>query len=64
MRTTTTVGVSVAVVVLALLVIAKSKTVATTETTQSPIQNAMSIYDLHVGYPNMKDLPVQEAPLP
>ncbi len=59
MRTITIV--SVAVVVLALLVIAKSKTVATTETTQSPIQSAMSIDDLLV---NMKDLPVQEAPLP
>ncbi len=24
----------------------------------------MSIYDLHAGYPDVKDLPVQEAPLP
>ncbi len=60
----TTITVSVAVVVLALLVMAKSQTVGTTETTQSPIQDAMSIYDLHVGYSNMKNLPVQEAPLP
>ncbi len=62
MRTTTTV--SVAAVVLALLFVAKSKMIATTEATQSPIQDAMSIYDLHVGYPNMKNLTVQEAPLP
>ncbi len=55
-----TVTVSIAVAVLALLVITKG----TTEATKNPIQGTMSIYDLHVGYPNMKDLPVQEAPLP
>ncbi len=60
----TTIIVSVAVVVLVLLATTKSQTVATTDTTQSPIQDAMSIYDLHAGYPNMKNLPVQEAPLP
>ncbi len=56
----TTVTVSVAVAILVLLVITKG----TTETTKSPIQDTMLIYDLQVGYPNMKDLPVQEAPLP
>jgi len=29
-----------------------------------PLQNTMSIYDLDVGHPNMKNLPVQEIPLP
>ncbi len=56
----TTITVSVAVAILALLVVTRG----TNETTKSPIQDAMSIYDLHVGYPNMKDLPAQEAPLP
>jgi hypothetical protein len=56
----TTITVSVALAILALLVVTKG----TTETTKSPIQSEMSIYDLHVGYNNMKDLPVQEAPLP
>ncbi len=54
----------VAAVVLALIIVAKSKTVAITEATGSPVQNTVSAYDLHVGHPNMKNLPVQEAPLP
>jgi hypothetical protein len=49
---------------LALLIVAKSKTVTLTEATGSPPQNAVSTYDLHVGHPNMKNLPVQEAPWP
>jgi hypothetical protein len=56
----TTIVVSVAVAILALLVVTRG----TGETTKSPMQDAMSIYDLHVGYPNMKNLPKQEAPLP
>ena len=55
---------TVAVVVLALLIVAKSRTVGLTEATGSPPQNAVSTYDLHVGHPNMKNLPVQEAPWP
>jgi len=55
---------TVAVVVLALLIVAKTKTVTLTEATGSPLQNAVSTYDLHVGHPNMKNLPVQEAPWP
>ena len=62
MRTTTIA--TVAVVVLALLIVAKTKTVALTEATGSPVQNTVSTYDLHVGHPNMKKLPVQEAPWP
>ena len=38
-------------------------TAHTSELTGS-VQNRMSIYDLHVGYPNLKSLPAQEAPLP
>ncbi len=56
----TSVSVSIAAAVLALLVVTK----ATTEPIKSRIQGTMSIYDLHVGYPNMKDLQIQEPPLP
>jgi hypothetical protein len=52
------------VVLLAFLVVAMSKTVAVTKTTESRPQSEMSIYDLHVGYPNTKNLPIQEAPRP
>ncbi len=40
------------------VMIAPSKTVANVET------STISTYDLDVGHPNMKNLPVQEAPLP
>ena len=52
---------TVAVVVLALLLVAKSRTVGSTEATGS---TSVSTYDLHVGHPNMKNLPVQQAPWP
>jgi len=60
MRTTTIA--SVTAVVLAFLIVALSRTVGLT--TGSPLQNTMSIYDLGVGHPNMKNLPVREIPLP
>ena len=59
MRTTPIV--TVAAVVFALLIVAKSKTANLTEATQNPLQNTVSIHDLGVG---LKNLPVQEAPLP
>ena len=62
MRTTSIL--TVVAVVLALLIVAKSRTVGLTEATGSPVQNTVSIYDLDVGHPNMKNLPVQEIPLP
>ena len=62
MRTVTIV--TVATLFLAAGLFFKSNTVANTEAIQSPTQSAMSIYDLHVGYPNMKSLPAREAPLP
>ena len=60
MRTTT--FLSVTTVVLAFLIVAHSRTVGLT--TGIPLQNTMSIYDLDVGHSNMKNLPVQEIPLP
>ena len=62
MRTTT--FLSVTTVVLAFLIVAHSRTVGLMEATGNPVQNAMSIYDLDVGHPNMKNLPGQEIPLP
>ena len=61
MRTTTIA--TLATVVLALLIVAKSRTVALNEATGNPVQSTMSIYALDVGA-NMKNLPVQEIPLP
>ena len=55
---------TVAVVVLALLIVAKSRTVGLTEATGNPQQNTVSIYDLSVGHPNMKNLTVQQPPWP
>ena len=60
MRTTTIA--TLATVVLALLIVAKTRTVGLT--TENPLQYTVSIYDLDVGHPNMKNLTVQELPLP
>ena len=62
MRTTTILAVTT--VVLAFLIVALSRTVGLTEATGNPVQNTMSIYDLDVGHPYMKNLSVQEIPLP
>ena len=63
MRTTSIIA--VVAVVFAPLIVAKSRTVGLTEATGNPQQqNTASIYDLSVGHPNMKNLPVQEIPLP
>ena len=61
MRTTTIA--TVATVVLALLIVAKTRTVGLSAT-GNPVQSTMSIYNLDVGHANMKNLPVQEIPLP
>ena len=53
---------TLATVVMALLIVAKSRTVILNEATGSG--NAVSIHDLHVGHAHMKNLPVQEIPLP
>ena len=62
MRTTSIIA--VVAVVFAPLIVAKSRTVGLTEATGNPQQNTVSIYDLSVGHPNMKNLPVREIPLP
>ena len=55
--------VTVATAVLALLIVAKSRTVGLNEATGNSAQSTMSIYALDAGA-NMKNLPVQEIPLP
>ena len=60
----TTAIATVAIVVLALVIVAKSGTVGINEATGNPVQRTMSIYDLDVEHANMKNLPVQEIPLP
>jgi hypothetical protein len=59
MRTTT---ILIAFAVLALFAVANGNTAAIPEATGSP--STLSIYSLDVGHPNMKNLPVQEIPLP
>jgi len=55
----------VAVLVLAIsitkIMVAPSRSAADTK---SLMQNTMSVYDLHVGYPDMKFLAVEKTPLP
>ena len=55
--------VTVATVVLALLIVAKSRTVGLSAT-GNPVQSTMSIYNLDVADAKIKNLPVQEIPLP
>lgn len=35
-----------------------------TDASMASVQAGMSIYSLDTGHPNMKNLPVQDAPLP
>jgi hypothetical protein len=55
----------VAVLVLAIsitkIMVAPSKSAADTK---SLMHYTMSVYDLHVGYPDMKVLAVEKTPLP
>ena len=60
----TTLAAIVSLILVVKVVAASSKTAADTKAIKSQTQNEMSIYDLHAGYPNMKNLPAQETPLP
>ena len=62
MRTTTIA--TLATVVLALLIVAQTTTVGVKEATGTPVQSTMSIYNLDVADAKIKNLPVQEIPLP
>lgn len=63
-RAITTLAAVAALVLVVKIMITPSTTVADTETTKASVQNAMSIYDLHVNYPSMKALAAQKTPLP
>lgn len=60
----TTIAAIATLVLVVKVVVASSKTTADAETMKNPIQNAMSIYDLHAGYPNMKTLATERTPQP
>ena len=56
--------VAVAALFLVVKVVAAPTTTADTEMAKASVQNAMSIYDLHVNYPTMKALAAQKVPQP
>jgi hypothetical protein len=65
MRRALTTIAAIAVLVLAAKVLGlPSKTAADTHMAQSPTQNAMPIYDMHVGYSGMKNLRPDQIPAP
>ena len=53
-----------ALILVVRVVTAPSPTAADTEARKASVQNAMSIYDLHVNYPSMKALAAQKTPQP
>ena len=63
-RALTTLVAVVTLVMVVKILVAPSKTDAGTEAMKSPIQNAMSTYDLQARYPNMKNLPTDRIPQP
>ena len=56
--------VAVAALILVVKVVAAPGTAAETEAMKASVQNAMSIYDLHVNYPTMRALAAQKPPQP
>ena len=63
-RVLTTIAAIAALVLVARVVGLPGKTVADTQMTQSPTQNAMSIYDMHVGNSGMRSLRPDQIPAP
>jgi len=67
-KTITTLATTLAAVAALFLVVrvlsVPTTTAADTEAATTSVQNAMSIYDLHVNYPTMKALAAQKTPLP
>jgi len=60
----TTLAAVVTLVMVVRIMIAPARTAADTEAMKASVQDAMSIYDLHVNYPTMKTLAAQKTPLP
>ena len=60
----TTLAAVAALVLVVKIMVAPSTTSANPEEMKASVQNAMSIYDLHVNYPTMKALATQKTPQP
>jgi hypothetical protein len=60
----TTLAAVAALVLVVKVMVAPSATSANPEEMKASVQNAMSIYDLHVNYPTMKALAAQKVPQP
>ncbi len=60
----TTLAAVAALVLVVKVMVAPSATSANPEEMKASVQNAMSIYDLHVNYPSMKNLMAQKVPQP
>jgi hypothetical protein len=60
----TTLAAIASLVLVVQVVTASNKTTVATEAMKNPIQNTMSIYELHLAHPGMKTLPAEFIPLP
>lgn len=56
--------VAIAALILVVKVVAAPGPAADTEAMKASVQNALSIYDLHVNFPTMKALAAQKTPQP
>jgi hypothetical protein len=63
-KTITTLAAVAALVLVVKIMVAPTTTSANPEEMKASVQNAMSIYDLHVNYPTMKALATQKTPQP
>jgi hypothetical protein len=63
-KTITTLAAVAALVLVVKIMVAPTTTAADTDAMKASVQNAMSIYDLHVNYPTMKALATQKTPQP
>jgi hypothetical protein len=63
-KTITTLAAVATLVLVVKIMVAPSATSANPEEMKASVQNAMSIYDLHVNYPTMKALATQKTPQP
>jgi hypothetical protein len=55
---------TVASLIVSVVIVRAVAPAAGTDETNRSSQNGVPVYDLHVGQPNMKHLPVHEIPLP
>jgi hypothetical protein len=60
---TTLAAVATLILVVKILAV-PGPTAADTEAAKVSVQNAMSIYDLHINYPTMKAIAAQKVPQP